>query len=164
MNATPCPSPSPAFALTRNAHGRLVLTLPDGTAHEGVTPVRAFPIAAPAEGLALLGPDGHELLWIARLDRLADAVRQRIEEELAVREFAPGIEKILAVSSFSTPSTWDVETDRGPARLVLRAEEDIRRLDGRTHLLIASGDGVLFRIRDSTALERHSRRLLERFL
>jgi hypothetical protein len=81
-----------------------------------------------------------------------------------VREFVPTIEKIVAVSSFSTPSTWDVETDRGPARLVLKAEEDIRRLGGRTRLLIAGGDGVQFRVQDTTALDRHSRRLLERFL
>ncbi|MFT4242996.1 MAG: DUF1854 domain-containing protein [Acidovorax sp.] len=150
--------------ITRNAHGRLVLTLPDGTAHEGVTPVRAFPIAAPAEGLSLVGADGHELLWIDRIDTLAAPQRQLIDEELAVREFVPTIQKISAVSSFSTPSTWTVETDRGPASLVLKAEEDIRRLGGRTRLLIAGSDGLQFRIPDTTALDRHSRRLLERFL
>jgi len=150
--------------ITRNAHGRLVLTLPDGTAHEGVTPVRAFPIAAPGEGLSLVGADGHELLWIDRLDQVAGPARQLIDEELAAREFVPTIEKITTVSSFSTPSTWSVETDRGPARLVLKAEEDIRRLGGRTRLLIAGGDGLQFRVPDTTALDRHSRRLLERFL
>lgn len=165
MNAPLSPSPAtPAFQLARNPHGRLVLTLADGTVHEGVTPVRAFPIAAPGEGLSLVGADGHELVWIPRLEQVAGPARQFIEEELEVREFVPTIEKIVAVSSFSTPSTWDVETDRGPARLVLKAEEDIRRLGGRTRLLIAGGDGMQFRVKDTTALDRHSRRLLERFL
>ncbi|MCO5356910.1 DUF1854 domain-containing protein [Acidovorax kalamii] len=167
MNApaplTPLSTP-PAFQLARNPHGRLVLTLPDGTAHEGVTPVRAFPIAAPGEGLSLVGADGHELLWIPQVDQVAGPARQLIDEELAVREFVPTIEKIIAVSSFSTPSTWQVETDRGPASLVLKAEEDIRRLGGRTRLLIAGGDGMQFRVKDTTALDRHSRKLLERFL
>ncbi len=153
-----------AFGLARNLHGQLVMTLPGGVVHEGVTPVRAFPIAAPLEGLSLVGADGHELLWIDRLDQLQAPARALVEEELALREFVPTIEKIVAVSSFSTPSTWDVETDRGPAQLVLKAEEDIRRLVGRTRLLIAAGDGVQFRIQDTTALDRHSRRLLERFL
>lgn len=157
-------TPLPAFTLVRNPHGRLVLTLPQGSEHEGVMPVRAFPIAAPAEGLSLVGPDGHELLWIDRLESLDAGVRQLILEELEVREFVPTIEKIVAVSSFSTPSTWQVETDRGPASLVLKAEEDIRRLGGRTRLLIAGGDGLQFRVKDTTALDRHSRRLLERFL
>ncbi|KAB7575627.1 DUF1854 domain-containing protein, partial [Verminephrobacter sp. Larva24] len=107
---------------------------------------------------------GHELLWIARLDQLAAPVRAQIEQALALREFVPVIEKILTVSSFATPSTWEVETDRGLTRLVLKAEEDIRRLGARTQLLIASGDGLQFCIEDSTALDRHSRRLLERFL
>lgn len=39
-----------SLQLHRNAHGRLVLTAPDGTAHEGVTPVRAFPIMLPRVG------------------------------------------------------------------------------------------------------------------
>lgn len=164
MNAPLTPSSTPAFQLARNPHGRLVLTLPDGTAHEGVTTVRAFPIAAPGEGLSLVGSDGHELLWIPHVDQVAGPARQLIDEELAVREFVPTIEKIIAVSSFSTPSTWQVETDRGPARLVLKAEEDIRRLGGRTRLLIAGGDGMQFRVKDTTALDRHSRKLLERFL
>ncbi|SFD44770.1 DUF1854 domain-containing protein [Paracidovorax konjaci] len=151
------------LALARNAHGRLVLTQADGTVHEAV-PVRAFPIAAPHEGLSLVGPDGHELLWIDRLEQVDAPARALIEEELAAREFVPTITQITAVSGFTTPSTWTVETDRGTARLVLKAEEDIRRLGSRSALLIAAADGVQFRVPDVGALDRASRRLLERFL
>lgn len=164
MSASPVKTPSTTFQLKHNAQGRLVLTLADGTPHEGVIPVRAFPIGAPDEGLSLVGADGRELLWVARLDQVDDLQRQLIEEELAIREFVPVIEQITSVSSFSTPSTWEVETDRGPVRLVLKAEEDIRRLGGRIRLLIAASDGMQFRINDATALDRHSRKLLERFL
>lgn len=156
--------PTTSLPLHRDAHGRLVLTLPDGTAHPGVLPVRAFPLAAPEEGLSLVGPDGHELLWLHRLDELPAESRRLVQEELAAREFVPTITRIASVSSFSTPSTWDVETDRGPTQFVLKAEEDIRRLRGRTALLIASSAGVQYAIADSTALDRASRRLLERFL
>lgn len=114
--------------LQRNAHGRLVLTLPDGTQHADVVPVRAFPIAAPAEGISLVGTDGHELQWIEHLDHLPAAARALVEEDLNAREFVPILQKLVSVSGFSTPSTWSVETDRGPAQLVLKAEEDIRRL------------------------------------
>ena len=41
---------SPGFRLSRNPFGRLVLELPDGSVHEAVVPVRAFPIGAPDEG------------------------------------------------------------------------------------------------------------------
>ena len=160
QNATPSLFPQ----MHRDAHGRLALTLPDGTVHTGVLPVRAFPLAAPDEGISLVGADGHELLWLDRMDDLPAPARALVREELAAREFVPTIQKILSVSSFSTPSTWEVETDRGTSALVLKAEEDIRRLRGRTALLIASASGVQYAIADSTALDRASRRLLERFL
>ena len=150
--------------LTRNAHGRLVLTLGNGEVFESVVPVRAFPIAAPGEGLSLVGSNGHELLWIERLADVPASARTLIEEELAVREFVPTIQAIRQVSSFSTPSTWDLETDRGSAQMVLKAEEDIRRLSGRTRLLITGSDGLQYKVPDTLALDRHSRRLLERFL
>lgn len=40
----------------------------------------------------------------------------------------PEVERIVSVSSFACPSTWQVQTNRGPAELVLKGEEDIRRL------------------------------------
>ena len=153
-----------AIELQRNPHGRLVLTLAGGQQHEDVTPVRAFPLGAPLQGLSLVGSDGHEVAWIADLDQLAPAVRALIEQELAAREFVPTITRLHGVSSFSTPSTWTVDTDRGPTQLILKGEEDIRRLAERTHLLINASGGLQFRIPDVTALDRTSRKLLERFL
>ncbi|QDL37139.1 DUF1854 domain-containing protein [Rhodoferax sediminis] len=151
------------FQLERNPFGRLVWIAPTGERFDGVTPVRAFPVSMPAEGLSLLHADGHELAWIERLDALPPAVRSLIEEELAAREFAPEILRLKSVSTFSTPSTWEVETDRGDTRFVLKGEEDIRRLDGAA-LLITGGQGVHFKVRDMLALDPVSRRLLGRFL
>lgn len=149
--------------LSRDAHGRLLLTMPDGTIHEGIAPVRAFPIAAPAEGIALVGTDGHELAWIEQLDDLPPAMRKMVEVELASREFIPEIRRLRNVSTFATPSIWDVETDRGETRFILNGEEDIRRL-GTATLLIADSHGIQFLIRDLQTLDRHSRKLLDRFL
>jgi hypothetical protein len=56
-----------------------------------------------------------------------------------------------------------VHTDRGETRFVLKGEEDIRRLEGHA-LLITDANGANYRVRDRLALDRHSRRLLERFL
>ena len=155
---------TPNFDLRLDAHGRLVLTLADGAVHEGITPVRAFPLAAPQEGVSLVGSDGHELLWIENLGALAPEPRGLIEQALAPRELVPQITQLHSVSSFATPSTWRVSTDRGETELVLKGEEDIRRISGRTHLLIASASGVQFRVSDLGALDKHSRKLLERFL
>jgi hypothetical protein len=151
------------FQLSRNRFGQLELKDAAGEVHEGVVPVRAFPIAAPEQGIALVSQDGHELAWIDRLADLPGHLRGFIEEELASREFVPEIRQIVEVSSFATPSTWQVHTDRGRTSLVLRGEEDIRRLTQAT-LLIADANGIQFLIRDIQALDKTSRKLLDRFL
>ena len=153
----------PTFDLERDAFGRLVLTDAEGERHEGVTPVRAFPLSAPGEGVSLVGSDGRELVWIDRLEALPPQISALLEQELAVRDFAPTLLQLHKVSSFGVPSTWTVSTDRGDTSFVLKAEEDIRRLEGGA-LLIASAHGVQFRIPDVKALDRASRKLLERFL
>ena len=151
------------FQLARNAFGKLVLTAAGGDVVEGVVPVRAFPIAAPGEGLALIGPDGHEAGWIERLDAAPAVLRQLVEEELGRREFMPEIRRIRSVSSFATPSTWQVDTDRGETSLVLWGEEFIRRL-GKAGLLIEDSHGIHFLVRDLNGLDTASRKLLDRFL
>ncbi len=149
--------------LERDAFGRLVLVDAEGARHEGVVPVRAFPLTAPDDGISLVGPDGRELVWVDRLDALPEAMRALLAQELAARDFAPTLLRLRKVSSFGVPSTWQVSTDRGEASFVLKAEEDIRRLEGGA-LLIASAHGLQFRIPDVKALDRGSRKLLERFL
>lgn len=151
-----------SFTLTRNGYGQLVLTLPDGQTREGVVPARAFPIQAPERDISLLDTDGHEVAWIAELARVPEPAQGLIRAALAEREFMPEILAILGVSSFSTPSTWQVRTDRGDTSFVLKGDEDIRRLNGNT-LLVTDSHGIQFLIRDMTALDRESRRLLERF-
>lgn len=150
------------FRLNRNSYGRLVLSLGERV-YEDVTPVRSFPISAPNEGIALVGADGSELAWIDSLANLPPDIHRLLEDELASREFMPEIHRIRQVSSFATPSRWLVETDRGDAVLLLKAEEDIRRLS-TARLLIADAHGVQFLIRDVAALDKASRRLLDHFL
>jgi len=151
------------FQLHRNKFGRLVLTDTNGEVHEGTVPVHAFPISAPEDGVALVSAEGHELVWIDRLADLPENIRSLLKEELASREFIPEIQQILQVSTFATPSIWDVETDRGATQFVLKGEDDIRRINHNT-LLIADSSGVHFLIRDIQKLNKNSRKLLDRFL
>ena len=151
------------YQLQHDARGRLTFTGEDGQLHESVVPVRAFPIAAPDEGVALVDPHGHELAWIDRLSDLPQPLRALIENELASREFMPVIKQIESVSSYATPSTWQIVTDHGDTALVLKGEEDIRRL-APPALLIADSNGINYLIHDRYALDKTSRKILDRFL
>lgn len=151
------------FQLTRNPFGKLVLTKPEGLVFEGVVPVRAFPIQSPETGISMVHTDGHEVAWIEGLAELSEPAQTLVREELETREFMPEILNIDSVTSFSTPCTWHVQTDRGETRFVLRGDEDIRRV-GLTILLVTDSHGIQFLIRDAMNLSKESRKILDRFL
>jgi hypothetical protein len=151
------------FLLSRNQAGRLLLTLKDGQVYEGVVPVRAFPLQAPEHYVAFMSLEGEEVCWVDELSALPQDMRDLITQEIASREMMPVIERIISVSTLSTPSTWDVVTDRGATKLILKGEEDIRRLTGST-LIITDSHGLRFVLPDMQALDKNSRRILDRFL
>ncbi|MEY3446083.1 MAG: hypothetical protein RIR45_838 [Pseudomonadota bacterium] len=160
MNATA----AMRFQLDRTPFGKLVLTNAEGEVFEGVVPVRAFPVQSPDDGIGMVNTEGREVAWIDKLGELPEPAQTLVRQELATREFMPVIQKIASVTSFSTPCTWKVETDRGDTQFVLRGDEDIRRIGTDGALLVADSHGIQFLIRDQHALNAHSRKILDRFL
>ncbi len=158
------PMPPAQCQLERTAFGELVWTSPQGQRVPGVVPVRAFPIQSPQEGISLVDSEGHEVAWYAHIDAIPERARTLVEQELARREFMPVIQRIAAVSGFSTPCTWTVDTDRGRTEFVLRGDEDIRRIGSAQALLIADAHGIHYLVPDQLALDAQSKRVLDRFL
>ncbi|MBC7455670.1 MAG: DUF1854 domain-containing protein [Massilia sp.] len=151
------------FQLSRDAFGKLILTDDAGEVHIGVSPVRAFPIQAPDKGISMVLSNGKEVGWIDDVNGLPIEVRELVMDELEGREFMPEILHVARVSSFATPCTWYVSTDRGETEFTLKGEEDIRRV-GAASLLIADNHGINFLIRDMYTIDKHTRRILDRFL
>jgi hypothetical protein len=154
---------APAFDLFRDPYGVWVLRTADGEQHHRVTVVRPFPISAPSESVSILSQDGRELLWIDRLADWPGPVQETLIEALTQREFMPEILRLVSVNHYATPSVWQIETDRGSTELVLKGEEDIRRLNANT-LIIADAHGVQYLIRHLPALDRQTRKMLDRFM
>lgn len=152
------------FVLERTPFGKLVLTNAAGERFDGVVPVRAFPIQAPQDGISLVHTDGHEVAWVDRLTDVPQPAQDLIRAELASTEFMPVIERIVSITSYSTPCTWQVVTDRGDTEFVLRGDEDIRRIGKEHALLIADAHGIQYLVRDQFALDPYSKRVLDRFL
>ena len=154
------------YSLRKDAFGNLELVWSDHPVIERVTPVRPFPFSDPEDGLSFVDSDGHEVLWLDSINDLNTADRTLVDDALAIREFMPVITRIDSVSSFNTPSTWQVQTAQGKTQLVLKGEEHIRRINGMggNNLLISDNHGIQFLIKDVSQLDKHSRRLLDRFL
>ena len=169
-NESPAPAPAPYLAsdgrqigLSLDSFGRVVLQTPDGKTHVGVEPVRAFPISDPGRWISFSDADGHEVLCLQSADGLAPETRKLLDDELALREFVPIIERITGVSGETSPSDWEVVTDRGPTRFTLDSEDDVRRV-APFRVLITDAQKLRYQIPDSRTLDRKSRRILDRFL
>jgi hypothetical protein len=146
-----------------DAFGQLVLTDSESRVHRGVVPIRAFPLSDPQHWIALCDSQGHELVLIEDPQTLRDDVRKMLEAELAGREFLPVIERVRKVSGSSEPCEWQVDTDRGPTRFVLKSEDDVRRL-GPHGALVIDADGVRYLVTDTRRLDTFSRRTLEQYV
>ncbi len=164
MMSSPMTPEHQQFMLERNAFGKLILTTPSGVRFEAVVPVRAFPIQSPEVGISMVNTDSEEVGWIDRLADYPEPAQSLIRQELEAREFIPVIVQIVSVSSFSTPCTWTVDTDRGRTEFVLRGDEDIRRIGKDNALLIADTHGIQYLVRDQFALNTASKKILDRFL
>jgi hypothetical protein len=151
------------LSLHHDPFGRLVYTDAAGVAHVGVEPVRAFPISEPGRGVAILDRRGQELAWIDDLESLAPEQRQFLQEELSRRHFLPVVTKLHAIEGMTDPTTWRVETDRGPTTFQIKNEEDIRRV-ARSRVLLVDTHGIRYLIPDYHKLDAPSRRLLERYI
>jgi hypothetical protein len=151
------------FTLYHDAWERLVFVDGDGQEHVGVEPVRSFPISDGAHSVSICDADGHEIVFLDDFSRLRPDTRQLLEAELALREFVPVIQRILAVEGDGEPCQWHVETDRGPTSFQLDSEDDVRLLDGN-QAIIVDAHGVRYLIRDTRRVDTASRRILERFL
>jgi hypothetical protein len=165
-NESPAPylaSDGRQIGLCLDSFGRVVLDMPDGRRYIGVEPVRAFPISDAGGWISFCDADGREVLCLQSSDGLAPETRALLEQELALREFVPVIERITWVSGETSPSDWEVVTDRGPTCFTLDSEEDVRRV-GPHRVLITDSQKLRYQIPDSRALDRKSRRTLERFL
>jgi Domain of unknown function (DUF1854) len=177
----------PDFDLRREQSGVLVLIDGQGQEHVDVHAVRAFPLQLQEQAIAIVSAHGKELAWVNALADVSPGLAELIRTSLGEREFMPVLQSILKVSSYSTPSTWSVLTDRGPTEFVLRGDEDIRHVgkaieqsesdaaslrnaaglakaaNSANALMIADVHGIHYYIPDRNLLDAHSKKILDRF-
>lgn len=151
---------TPQFTLDYDTWGRLVLTDERQERHVGVVPVRLFPMSNRNVWWSILDSGGRELFWIADPHQLPAKTRELLENDLAAREFTPVIQRIVHVSGNMEPCEWQVETDRGATKFVLKSEDDVRRL-GPNRVLVIDANGLRYLIADEHALDASSRRIVE---
>jgi ABC-type lipoprotein export system ATPase subunit len=125
----------------------------DGVEHTGVAPVRAFPIQSPDRA--------SRWCWAtARKWPGSTTWRPAGRDPPLLRTNSKGANSCprsayRRVSSYATPCTWFVKTDRGDTEFTLKDEGDIRRI-GAASLLVADNHGIHFLMRDMYTIDKHS--------
>jgi hypothetical protein len=141
--------------------GILRLTLPDRS-YVSARVYRAFPVSDPDHYSGLTDGAGKEIGIIADPSRLDETSRTAAETELDKRYFVPVVTRVVDIRDDFGATIFEVETNRGQHRYVVRGIRDnIVELSHR-RLLVTDVDGNRFEIADLNALDPRSQNVLLR--
>jgi len=150
---------STAITLSRNEAGKLVLHREGEDDVEGVRVTRCFPWSLPGEYISLRDGEGKELHLLRDLSELSAEMQALVQDELGLQDFIPVVTGVESIDDTMEVMEWHVQTDRGPLRLQIKSNDDIRPLDdGR--VLIRDHAGGVFQVNDLNAMDETSQRFL----
>ncbi len=135
----------------------------------GARPVRVRlhrlrPLIEPDGAFSVVGDDRRELALVRRLEDLDPASREVARTALDEDGFMPRILRVRDSAIRSGVRTWEVDTDRGPARFAMKdPNANILRLPP-DRLLLRDTDGTRYEIASLGALDPSSRRKALRVL
>ena len=152
-----------SIELRLNDQAALTLTLPDGAEHHDVQTIRCFPLTDPDRWLSICDGHGRELACVVEPSQLSEPSRLALAAYRKQREFQPVVERIHRIEHGPNAVAWTVDTDRGPHTIVVKSDDDVRRLADR-QVLVIDAHGIRFRIPDAARLDAAGRHLLERYL
>ncbi len=113
---------------------------------------RAFPFSDPDRYIGLRDGDDKDIGILTTMQDVDDGSRVIIEEELENRYFTPRIEKVLMVKEEFGVVTWEVETDKGPRRFLVRNLRDNSFPLGANRLMMTDTDGNRYEFPDVEAV------------
>ncbi|RKY04802.1 DUF1854 domain-containing protein [Candidatus Poribacteria bacterium] len=145
--------------LYRNRFGELVLEY-EGERFEDVIPLKAFPLSAPENYIALIDSEDNEIGIIEDLNSLPEESRRVLREELEERYMVPKILKVLEVEEVFGMPVWRVVTDKGERTIELMSRSDAKLLPSGK-VIIRDIDGNRYEIPNYWDLDPRSRSLLD---
>ena len=117
---------------------------------------RSFPWSAPDRFVVLRDGEGEEIETIDDLQQLPAKSRGAIEAWLQRHSLVPKVLRVIEVRPVNAAWRFELDTDRGPAVVLLKEREDLRPLeDGR--LLLRDGDGQTYEFGPHEEYDKHSR-------
>lgn len=144
--------------------GGVLCGMVNGIEHNRLIATRAFPQTHPAGYISLSDGKGDELGVIRELAELTPESRSAVEQELRLRYLVPLVTRVDKLDAQPGLWVWDLQTDRGPVRLVMNNLHESVQMAGSGRLLLIDMDGRRCEVPSVGQLDAHSRKLLSRVL
>jgi hypothetical protein len=149
---------------THSEDATVRLTIDDDRSWREVRVARAFPFSKPDCYIGLRDGDDKDIGILTTLGGLDAESHAIIEEELAKRYFTPRIERVLSVDEQFGVVTWEVETDKGPRRFLVRNLRDSTFPLGANRLMMTDTDGNRYEFPDVRAVGSKAMAVLSKVL
>ncbi|HTG71904.1 MAG TPA: DUF1854 domain-containing protein [Candidatus Udaeobacter sp.] len=144
--------------LFRSPDGILHLEL-EGKNFHRVTLVRSFPYTMPDRFISVRSADGSEIAMIQDLNILEEESIQVVREELHRTYMIPIVRQILSVKKKGTEWHLSVDTNYGPAVLIMdNLHENIQPVTV-SRWMITDNEGRRFELHDPDRMDAGSREL-----
>jgi len=128
------------------------LTLTGDRSWREVRVARAFPFSDPDQYIGLRDGDDKDIGILTTLHGLDRNSRAIIDEELERRYFTPKVHRVLTVNEQFGVVTWEVETDRGTRRFLVRNLRDNAYPLGPNRVMMTDTDGNRYEFPDARTL------------
>lgn len=148
--------------LTRK-HGRVLAGTDDGK-EQPVKIVWARPITGRGREVSVLSMDNKEIAMLDSLDQLDAASRQIAEKELEDRYLVPRITRVNEAEANYGNRYWNVETDRGPRRFLMKDPNANVTWITDDRLIIRDTLGNRYEIESFSALDAKSRAQVDKII
>ena len=153
-------------AVFRRTAGGFVEMEFGGKTYPRIAVHRCFPFSDPGHYISIREPegDGKEIGLIEDMAALPGELRDMLEEQMALRYFAPVIRQIREIKEEYGYSYWDVVTDKGPCRFTVRMGSGSVYAIGPDRYLVNDLDGNRFEIPNLYRLSAREIKKLDLFI
>ncbi|RJR12301.1 DUF1854 domain-containing protein [Candidatus Parcubacteria bacterium] len=129
-----------------------------------ITVRRTYPMSRPYEYLSVWTKDDKEIGIIRDIEELDDESREELVAELKLRYVIPAVTQIISIKE--EPGLWSfqVKTDRGDLKLLMRNIHEHIQMIGVNRLIITDMEGKRCEIKDTESLDAASRKQLSKVI
>lgn len=157
---------TPEMAQFARTEGGFVSLKVEGEEYSRVQVVRMFPFSEPGKYISIRTAEetSKEIGVIEEMTTFPEEVRDMLTEQLALRYFTPIITKIYQIKDQYGFAYFDVDTDRGHCRFVIRMGGNAVVHLSDTRIIISDIDENRFEIPDVSKLTIKEQKKLDLFL